>query len=78
MRGQTSDPYTRLLTEWQARREVVNAYHRALRLLTPQSADAPQRLRELHAKLVIALLALRQASEQLRRYEQERAAFNRA
>jgi hypothetical protein len=74
MRDQTTAAYTRLLTEWQARREVVNAYHRALRFLMSYRADAPQRQRELNEKLVIALLALRQASEQLRQYEQEHTA----
>jgi hypothetical protein len=72
MLGQTSDPYLRLLTEWHAKREVVNAYHRALRFLPGTSADTPQRRRELTEKLVAALLAVRQVSEQLRRYEDER------
>jgi hypothetical protein len=74
MHEQTSDPYLLLLTEWQARREVVNVYHRALRFLTPFSANAPERQRDLNGKLVIALIAFRQASEQLRRYEPGHAA----
>lgn len=77
MRAQTSDPYERLLAEWQARRELVDAYHRALRFLTLDIGAAPQRQRErrqqLHEKLLIALKALRQASDQLRRFEQGRA-----
>jgi hypothetical protein len=81
MRGQTGDPYARLLGEWQDRREKVNAYHRALRFLMLASGEAPQwqqwqreRWRELNEQLVMALIALRQASKQLRRYEQGRAA----
>jgi hypothetical protein len=74
MREQTRGPYLRLLTEWQARREVVNAYHRALRFLTPYKADAPERQRDLNKKLVTALVALRQATGQMPRYKQGHAA----
>jgi hypothetical protein len=74
MQRQASDSYTRLLAQWQARREVVNAYHRALRFLIAHNGDTPTQQRELLEKLGVALIALRQASDQLRRYEQERAA----
>jgi DNA-dependent RNA polymerase auxiliary subunit epsilon len=73
MHGQTNDLYMELLAQWQARREVVNVYHRAIRFLAPLSGAAPQRRRELIEKLANALIALRQASDQLQRYEQERA-----
>lgn len=78
MRGPTNDPYEQLLREWQAKREVVNVYYRALCLLVPALADAPQweqaRRRELNEKLEFALIALLQTSDQLRHYEQERVA----
>ena len=74
MQRQASDSYTRLLAQWAARREVVNAYHRALRFLMAHNGDIPKQQQELLEKLGVALIALRQASDQLRRYEQERAA----
>ncbi len=77
MREQTNGSYMRLLTEWQVRRELVNTYHRALGLLAQFRGVAPQRQQELQEKLVSALIALRQASEQLRRYEQGRAESDR-
>jgi hypothetical protein len=78
MREQTSDSYPQqLLAEWQARREVVNAYHRALRFLVPESGTASQRQREqwrdLNEKLALALRALRLVNDQMRRYEREHA-----
>src|SRR5579884_1085446 len=78
MRGEVGDPYARLLAQWQARREMVEAYHRALRFLpTPSGATPPPRdlaRRELNEKLALALVAVRQASDQLRLAEQGRAA----
>ncbi len=78
MREQTSDSYPRLLAEWQARREVVNAYHRALRFLVPESGVASPRQREqwryLNEKLAIALRELRLVNDHMRRYEREHAA----
>jgi hypothetical protein len=77
MREQTSDSYARLLAEWQARRDIVNSYHRALRFLAPVSGDASQRQREqwrdLNEKLANALRALRWLNDQMRRYEREHA-----
>ena len=76
MGGQTNDPYERLLREWQAKREVVNVYHSALRFLTPALNTAPERQRalqrELNNKLASALGALRQESDRLHRYEEQR------
>lgn len=78
MHEQTSDPYPQqLLAEWQARREVVNAYHRAFRFLVPQSGAATHQQREqwrdLNDRLASALRALRQVNERMRRYEREHA-----
>jgi hypothetical protein len=78
MPEQTSDSYPpQLLDEWQARREVVNAYHRALRFLVPQGGAASQqereRWRDLNDKLARALPALRQVNDQMRRFEREHA-----
>jgi hypothetical protein len=78
MQEQTSDPYPQqLLAEWQARREVVNAYHRALRLLVPQSGAASprqqERWRDLNNKLASALRALHQVNDQMRVYERQHA-----
>ena len=78
MGGQTSDPYERLLGNWQAKREVVNVYHRAVCFLfaTPALNTAPERQRarqrELNDKLASALGALRQESDRLHRYEEQR------
>lgn len=77
MHVHAGDPCERLLVEWQFRREVVNAYYRALRFLTPENGDAPswqrERWREPSQKLAIALVALGQASDQLGRCEREHA-----
>jgi hypothetical protein len=78
MQEQTSDPYPQqLLAEWQARREVINAYHRALRFLVPQSGAASPRQREQwrdpNNKLASALRALHQVNDQMRHYEREHA-----
>jgi hypothetical protein len=77
MRRQTSDPYQRLLGLWYAKRAMVEYYHRALRLLPPETDSAPEWEREqrraLNALVVITLKEVRQASDELRRYERERA-----
>jgi len=77
MGEQTSDSYARLLAEWQARRDIVNSYHRALRFLAPVSGAASQRQREqwheLNDKLANALRALRWLNDHMRRYEREHA-----
>ena len=73
MSKSTSPTYERLLQEWAFRREMVNYYCRALRLLTPDDPDAPERWRALSGKLAAAERAHRQASVQLRSYEQEQA-----
>jgi hypothetical protein len=83
MRTHASQPsYDRLLQEWQFRRETVDAYYRALRLLALDSRDASQRQREARRdvieKLSIALIALGQASDQLHSYEQARERASRA
>ena len=69
----STDSYEHLLTQWQARRDVVNAYHRALRFLASEGGVAARRQygsrAELNAKLVDALGALHVASERLGRYE---------
>jgi hypothetical protein len=77
MREQTSESYPRLLAEWQARREVVNAYHRALRFLAVESGAATQqqreRWRQLNDKLAASMRAFLQVSDQMRVYEREHA-----
>jgi hypothetical protein len=72
--GQTDDSYERLLVEWHARRTVVDAYHCSLRFLIAHNGDAPKEQHELVERLGAALTALRQTNDQMRRYEQERAA----
>jgi hypothetical protein len=74
MPGESGDPYEQLLVEWQARRTLVDAYHRSLRFLTAHNGDAPREQQELIEKLGAALTALRQTNDHLRRYEQERGA----
>jgi hypothetical protein len=77
MSEQTNDPYVRLLAEWQARREAVEAYYRALRYLVPEHGIAAQwqreSWRELNDKLAMALTALRQTNDRMRSYEREHA-----
>ncbi len=78
MREQASDPSERLVQEWQFRREMVNYYSRVLLRLTPNDNDASQRWRELNGRLSTALIEFRQASDLLRRYEQEHATVSPA
>ena len=70
---QTGSSYEQLLQEWSFRREVVNEYCNALRLLMPEDRDARQRWQELSGKLATAEVALSQASAHLRSYEEEQA-----
>lgn len=77
MAEDSSDAYENLLTEWYARRTLVDAYHRSLRYLLAHNGDAPKQQEELVKKLGAALTALRQASDQMRRYEQEQRARDR-
>ena len=74
MPGESGDPYEQLLVEWQARRTLVDAYHRSLRFLTAHNGDAPKPQQELIEKLNDALTALGQTNDQMRRYEQEHGA----
>jgi hypothetical protein len=80
MHGHVSDPCEALLQEWHFRYEMVNAYHRASRFLALDSHEASlqqrERMRELNEKLSSALIALRQASDQLRICEQEQAVIH--
>lgn len=77
MHEHAGDPCEGLLQEWHFRRELVDAYYRALRLLTPDSGAAllgqQEMRRDLNEKLAIALLALRHTSDQLRSCEREHA-----
>jgi hypothetical protein len=77
MRGQTRDSYEQLLGEWQARRELVDAYHRALHFLTPDLGDSSERLlarrRDLNHKMAFSLAAARQTSDRLQRIEEARS-----
>ena len=43
MPEESGDSYERLLTEWYARRTLVDAYHRSLRFLMAHNGDAPKR-----------------------------------
>jgi hypothetical protein len=74
MPEESGDPYEQLLVEWQARRTVVDAYHRSLRFLMAHNGDAPKSQQELLEKLGVALTALRQTNDQMRSYEQEHGA----
>jgi hypothetical protein len=77
MGGQTSDSYEHLLGEWQAKREMVDAYHRALYFLTSDLDDSPERLRarrrDLNQKMATALVSVRQTTDRLQRFEEGRA-----
>ena len=76
MPGESGDSYERLLTEWYARRTLVDAYHRSLRFLMAHNGDTPKEQHELVEKLGDALTALGQTNDQMRRYEQEDVAPN--
>jgi DnaJ-domain-containing protein 1 len=76
MPDESDDSYARLLVEWQARRTLVDAYHRSLRFLMAHNGDAPKQQDELVEKLGDALTALRATNDQMRAYEQEREAAN--
>jgi hypothetical protein len=76
MPEESSDSYERLLTEWYARRTLVDAYHRSLRFLVAHNGDAPKPQRDLIEKLGDALTALGQINDQMRSYEQEHGAPN--
>jgi hypothetical protein len=73
MRGQTSDSYEQLLVDWQAKRELVDAYHRALHFLISDLGDSPERLqarrRDLNHKMATTLVAIRQTTDRLQRFE---------
>jgi hypothetical protein len=76
MRERADDPCDRFLREWHFRRDMVQSYYRAMLLQEPASSPdevARQRelRRELSAKLSLALLALRHASDQLQACEDE-------
>ena len=75
---QSSDSYEQLLGEWQARRELVDAYHRALRFLISDLGHSSEHLqtqrRDLNHKIAATLVAVRQTTDQLQRFEQEGAA----
>jgi hypothetical protein len=73
MRGQDSEPYERVLVQWETKREVVEAYHRALKFLTPDLGDAPERRRDLNQKIAATLAALRPTTDRLHLYEEGRA-----
>jgi hypothetical protein len=72
MRGEDSEPYERLLVQWEARRQVVNTCHRALKFLTPDLGDAPKRRRDLNRRIATTLVALRQTTDRLHQYEESR------
>lgn len=80
MRGQTSDSYEQLLGEWQAKRELVNAYHRALHFLASDLGDSPERLqarrRDLNHKMATTLVAVRETTDRLQRVEEARSAVS--
>lgn len=75
MREHIGNPCEHLLREWSYRREVVQLCHRAIGLLPPSISEGDPRqseqLQELHARLAIALLALRHTSDQLQACEDE-------
>jgi hypothetical protein len=64
---QKQPTYDELLQEWVFRREMVNHYGAALRLLMPEDPDASERWEVLSGQLTGAEEALNQASAQLRR-----------
>ena len=74
MPEESGDTYERLLREWQAKRTLVDAYHRSLRFLMAHTGAAPKQQQELVDKLGAALTALRQTNEQMRQCEQARVA----
>ena len=77
MPEESGDSYERLLTEWYARRTMVDAYHHSLRFLIAHNGDAPKpQQHELIEKLGDALTALRATNDQMQRYEQEHGAPN--
>lgn len=57
--------HNKLLCEWHCRREIVIRYTDALQCLDMQGRDAQERWAELNAKLSLAILGLRHASDQL-------------
>jgi hypothetical protein len=67
MAKQKQPPYEQLLQEWVFRREIVNHYSGALRLLMPDDPDAAQRWRTLGGQLDRAEETVSQLSAQLRR-----------
>jgi hypothetical protein len=77
MSGQTSDSYEQLLGEWQAKREIVDAYHRALHFLASTLDDSPERLqarrRDLNHKMATTLVSVRQTTDRLQRIEEARS-----
>jgi DnaJ-domain-containing protein 1 len=76
MPEESGDSYERLLTEWYARRTLVDAYHRSLRFLMAHNGDTSKPQQELVEKLGDALTALRATNDQMRSYEQEHGAPN--
>ena len=76
MPEESSDSYEQLLTEWYARRTLVDAYHRSLRFLMAHNGEAPKEQHELVEKLGVALTLLRTTNDQMQRYEQEHGAPN--
>ena len=73
MSKQASHPSEQLVQARQFWYEMVNYYFGALQHLTLNDDDASKRWRELNGKLSTALVEFRQASDQLRRFEQEHA-----
>jgi hypothetical protein len=71
MSGESDAVYERLLVEWQARRTLVDAYHRSLRFLMAHNGDAHKQQQELIEKLGVALVALRATNDQMLSYERE-------
>lgn len=75
MGGQSSDSYEQLLGEWQAKRELVDAYHRALHFLASDLGDTPEdlqaRRQDLNHKMATTLVAIRQTTNRLQSIEQE-------
>jgi hypothetical protein len=67
MAEQKQPSYEQLLQEWGFKREIVNHYSGALRLLMPDDPNAAQRWRALSGQLDRAEEALCQVSAQLRR-----------
>jgi hypothetical protein len=76
MLEKSGDSYERLLTKWYARRTLVDAYHRSLRVLMAHNGDATKEQHELVEKLGVALTALGQTNDQMRNYEQDHIAPN--